>query len=162
LENDAEIDRTPPISLFLSGESFLHAARHLHAGVDAKELRLRFEMPIYYLYSHAVELALKSYLRTCGVSVKDLGRKFGHDLNRLLQGCVERGLVLKPVPEAFVPEMVGMLADLGRNHEFRYVTIGLKRYPELVDVSTACDMLFDAIRPTVRATEPGPIPDRPQ
>lgn len=149
---DDEIDRTPPIALFLSGESFLIAAQHLHADQDRKALRLRFSMPIYYLYSHAVELALKSYLRACGLSAAKLKRKFGHSLERLFEGCVARGLVLKAVPEAFVPEVVTMLADLGRNHEFRYVTTGLKRYPELADVRTASEMLFEAIRPAVPTT----------
>lgn len=158
---EAEIDRTPPIALFLSGESFMLAARHLHAGLDADELRLRFEMPVYYLYSHAVELALKSYLRARGISAKELKANFGHGLRKLFQGCTEQGLVLRPVPEAFIPDMVEMLDDLGRHHEFRYVTTGFKRYPVLADVSTVCGMLFEAIGPTVRATVPRDIPERP-
>lgn len=51
-----EIDRSPPIGVFLSGESFFEAAQHLQRACETSELRLRFNMPVYYLYCHAFEL----------------------------------------------------------------------------------------------------------
>jgi hypothetical protein len=65
------------------------------------------------------------------------------------------------VPHAIVGGVVGMMDDLGRNRESRYVSTGLKQCPVLPEVGRACDMLFEAIRPTVEATEPGPVPERP-
>jgi hypothetical protein len=159
---DEEItDRSPPIALFLSGESFLISARHLDAAVEAKALRLRFEMPIYYLYSHAVELVLKSFLRAKGLTADNLKDRFGHGLVRLYGACRERGLILNPIAAAIVDDMVAMLADLGRNHEFRYVTTGAKTYPTLPAVRDICEALFVAVRPIVMATVNGPIPERP-
>ena len=53
-----------------------------------------------------------------------------------------------------------MLGDLGRRHEFRYVSTGVKTYPVLAEVREACTMLLDAIRPICEATVQRPIPDR--
>jgi hypothetical protein len=66
-ENE-EIDRSPPIAVFLTGESFFQSAQYLRSGVEAEGLRLRFNMPIYYLYSHALELTLKAYLLSKGAT----------------------------------------------------------------------------------------------
>lgn len=79
-----EIDRSPPIGVLLSAEVFFKAAQHLHKATQSKELRLRFDMPIYYLYCHALELTLKSFLRTKEITTDTLrSREFGHKLQNL-------------------------------------------------------------------------------
>ena len=40
VESEA-IDRSPPITVFLSGESFFRSAQYLRNGLETKELRLR-------------------------------------------------------------------------------------------------------------------------
>lgn len=60
VENE-DIDRSPPIAVFLSGESFFQSAQYLRTGIKEEAVRLRFNMPVYYLYSHAMELVLKAY-----------------------------------------------------------------------------------------------------
>ncbi|MFI5014765.1 MAG: hypothetical protein ACHQAY_20710 [Hyphomicrobiales bacterium] len=42
-----EIDRSSPIGVFNFAESYFQAARHLQSALEAKELWLRFEMPVY-------------------------------------------------------------------------------------------------------------------
>ena len=60
-------------SPFFSPEkSFFKAAQQLEVAVEERTLRLRFEMPIYYLYSHALELVLKSFLRAKGLCADEL------------------------------------------------------------------------------------------
>jgi|HubBroStandDraft_1064217.scaffolds.fasta_scaffold2814914_1 hypothetical protein len=56
MDESEEIDRQPPIGVFLYGESFLDAGRHLAGAFDKGELRLRFDDPIYFLYRHSLEL----------------------------------------------------------------------------------------------------------
>src|SRR3954453_13567874 len=76
-----QIDRSPPIGVFLSGESFFKAAQHLQRACETGELCLRFDTPIYYLYCHALELILKAFLRAKGMPAHRLAsRKFGHAL----------------------------------------------------------------------------------
>ena len=53
------------------------------------------EWPKYVLLYHAVEMVLKAYLLRQGISEKILGSKeFGHDLKKLLNEAVTRGLTL--------------------------------------------------------------------
>jgi len=88
-----KLDRSPPISLFLSGKSFLMSAQHLRGALEKQELKLNFSMPIYYLYSHALELTLKSFLRCKGFSARKLrSGDFGHKLQALWDACIENGL----------------------------------------------------------------------
>ncbi|HEY8589427.1 MAG TPA: hypothetical protein VIL55_07745 [Naasia sp.] len=82
-------------------------------------------------------------------------------LVRLLEGCFERGLTLELVSRALTYSVVEMLDDLGRKHEFRCVTTGFKKYPVLSKVNSACAVLFESIKPTVKATVTVPIPERP-
>src|SRR5262249_1417205 len=48
----------------------------------------------YLLFYHAMELALKAYLVQQGATEKDLTDKFGHDMKKLVNGAVKRGLTL--------------------------------------------------------------------
>jgi hypothetical protein len=49
-ENNAvEQAETSPIAFFLSGVSFLQTALLAHQAITARSLKLRFDMPVYYL-----------------------------------------------------------------------------------------------------------------
>jgi hypothetical protein len=63
----AEIDRQPAEGVFLFGGSFLDAGRQLVKAFHKGKLYLRFEAPVYFLYSHALELTLKAFLRANGI-----------------------------------------------------------------------------------------------
>ena len=50
-------------------------------------------LPVFFLFSRAIELSLKSYLLRVGVSGQALGsRELGHNLVALLRAANERGL----------------------------------------------------------------------
>lgn len=70
-----KIDRAPPIAFFLSAGSSLQTAILTHEAIETKPLTLRFELIIYYLFSHAIELTLKAFLRARGISALKLGRR---------------------------------------------------------------------------------------
>lgn len=156
-----EIDRTPPIAVFLSGESFLLAGRHLRVALAEKQLRLRFTMPIYYLYTHALELTLKSFLQCKGFSAKHLAsREFGHKLQVLWDACIEKGIGGHAVNNAFVAQMVELLDPFAVDFEFRYIKVGLKSLPTLEAVESAVLDLMAVVRPHCEATVATPVPDR--
>lgn len=124
---DNALDRRPPIAFLLSAESFLKTAIHAHQATEARTLKLRFDAPIYYLYSHAIELTLKAYLRAKGVAAEELPtHKWGHSLSKLWSGCIERGLVLDSATHDAAVPVVDMLAPLARSYEFRYVKVGFR------------------------------------
>jgi hypothetical protein len=157
----AEIDRSPPIGMFLSGESFFKAAQHLHHAYEAGELRLSFDMPVYYLYCHAFELILKAFLRAKGVSAHRLAsREFGHKLQVLWDACVAEGLQSNPFADGFIGQTIELLDPFARNFEFRYLKLGFKQLPTLTDVRSAVADLIAAVKPHCLATLSEPIPDR--
>lgn len=156
-----EIDRSPPIGMFLSGESFFKAARHLHRALETKELRLRFDMPVYYLYSHALELTLKAFLRAKGFSARRLkSPEFSHKLQVLWATCVTEGLHSHPVTDGFIAQAVEMLDPFATEFEFRYLKVGCTQIPELDAVESAVTDLIVAVKPHCLATLTVPIPDR--
>lgn len=148
-------DRSPPIAIFLSGESFLQTAIHAHEAMEAKALKIRFMMPVYYLYSHALELTLKAFLRESGVPSEELSkRKFGHNLINIWTECVARGMALDVPTQLEVIAVGKALAPYAASYEFRYVQTGAKTLPTLDAVRKAVEMLHAAVSPIVRATVP--------
>jgi hypothetical protein len=146
-----EIDRQPPIGMFNFAESFLDAGRHLARACDKGELRLRFDSPIYYLYSHALELMLKSFLRAKGHSAELLAsRKFGHKLTVLWQECLKAGLTTEANNGAFIEAMIEILHPLATDYELRYLKVGTKQMPQLDELELAIGRLRAAVAPVVR------------
>lgn len=82
-------------------EAFLNIAREYCEAANilldvnsTKEQNKLLLYPIYMLYFHATELALKAFLRHKGIKTKDLKRKkWGHNLFILYSECVKEGIV---------------------------------------------------------------------
>ena len=75
--------------------------------------------PIYMLYFHATEVALKAFLRHKGFKTKDL-KKIGHSLTILRSKCIEMGLVSS---NSFAQDLrsITSLLDSGNDEwAFRY------------------------------------------
>jgi HEPN domain-containing protein len=156
MDEPDEIDRQPAIGMFLFGESFLDAGRHLARATDKRELRLRFDDPIYFLYSHALELTLKALLRSKGYSARRLAsRQFGHQLKVLWQECLKAGLSTQPNEDAFMDGMIEILDPLATSYELRYLKVGSKQMPCLDELELALVRLRAAIEPIVRSA---PLP----
>ena len=156
-----EIDSAPPIAFFLSAGSFLQTAILAHEALAAKTLKLRFEMPVYYLYSHAIELTLKAFLRSRGLTANELARRpWSHDLLKLWDGCFERGFTSDLHTRLTTGAVVDLLAPYAATYEFRYVQAGARTLPTLEVVREAAEALQAAIKPIAEATVAGPIPDR--
>ncbi|WP_322514622.1 hypothetical protein SR870_16485 [Rhodopseudomonas palustris] len=147
LAAEEEIDRSPPIAILLSAESFLKSAQHLRNGTVSGNLKLRFEMPVYYLYSHAIELALKSFLRTKGFDMKQLSsRKYGHQLNVLWDECLKHGLKLHPIRRDCTEQLIELLDPFATRYEFRYVITGFKQLPQLHAVDAEVTSLIASVK----------------
>jgi len=155
-----EIDRAPSIAYFLSAGSFLQTAIFAHEALATSNLKLRFEMPIYYLYSHSIELTLKAFLRSSGLTAKELTRReWGHDLLKLWEGCFDRGFNLDQQTRLMIRGVLDLLAFYATTYEFRYVQVGLKTLPTLEAVREAAEALQIAIKPIAEADIVGPVPD---
>src|SRR5262245_33703977 len=85
-----EEKRATPIGYFNFAETYRTAARALRR---SKSNATHKESPVRFLYYHAIELYLKSYLRAHDVHPYDLrSRDFGHKVGKLSAKCSTFGL----------------------------------------------------------------------
>lgn len=107
-------DRTTDIGLFNYAVSYWQSAQAL------RKIKIEATHPdsvICFLYYHAVELFLKSYLRLHKANLWEL-RKWGHDVNILAKKCRSHGLEFDPHEE----EVFGLIrADM---MQARYLETG--------------------------------------
>jgi HEPN domain-containing protein len=71
--------------------------------------------PIHFLYFHAIELALKAYLRSHKVSVKRT-----HRISTLYQECRSRGLQIRRDDGTDIANVVNLLESNNEGAGFRY------------------------------------------
>jgi hypothetical protein len=136
-------ERTTATGLWMFAESYRDAANLL----AQRASELRHQAPIYYLYAHSIELALKAALRAKGVTVEDLSSKrLGHDLMKLLAECrklrLQRRLRLGKRREA----ILSLLTELNREHELRYIKTGATSRPTLGILREIAARVLDAAR----------------
>lgn len=130
---NAAIDRYSPLGFYNLACDFQRAAAHLSNSVENKSLKLRFHQPVYHLHAHSIELLLKSYLRARGISANKIRNKFGHDFEKLWDGCCVRKLKCKKPKRTEQPvKFVGKLVMAQR---FRYFETGYLTLPRLDEVS---------------------------
>jgi HEPN domain-containing protein len=78
------VDETP-------AEAFLNTAQQYHlAATTLLPIHQRAASPLYFLFTHALELALKAYLRSRGHATPR--GSHGHALRDLLEQCHRNGL----------------------------------------------------------------------
>ncbi len=111
----SEEERVTAIGLFHYAHSYASSASALNqAEVDCTHA----DSPVRFLYSHAIELYLKSYLRLHGVTVKDLrSRELGHKMDVLRTKAQEKGLAISSIQEGQIDLLSGAIRD-------RYIETG--------------------------------------
>jgi hypothetical protein len=86
-----EDDRTTAFGLFNYAHTYWQSA------VILRKTRVKAthpDDPPWYLYSHAVELFLKAFMRAKGMSPRDLKQKYGHKLVPLGEAAEKNGLLV--------------------------------------------------------------------
>jgi hypothetical protein len=104
-------DRDPTdVGVFHYADTYLRAGRALSR---VKRVRSTHpDAPVQFLYYHAIELFLKSFLMLHGYTAEQLReRKFGHRVKALAAAGVEKGLHLDDEDT----EVIDLMAD-GENH----------------------------------------------
>jgi HEPN domain-containing protein len=86
--------------------------------------------PRYYLFCHAIELALKSYILASGGDLSEL-RNLGHNLVKALKRAKQLGFT---PADKDLKLFVDWLNPYHHNHEFRYPKLGFKRVPRAEDL----------------------------
>ncbi len=124
-EPDIE-ERSSPLGYWNFANRFLEAGDIVFEGTRGTE-----SAPVHYLYAHALELALKAFLRTQGVSIDVLkGKSLGHNLEKILEKAKSNGLesYIALTPERDLD--IYYLNYCYQNKDFEYFLKGSATIPE--------------------------------
>lgn len=140
-------DRTTAIGLARYAYDYLHAAIVVETS-DQTPNHIS-PVPAYFLALHGIELTLKAFLRHKGVSVRDLYKRFGHDLHACHRKAKELGLndVFEESP--LDSDAMVMLVRLNDQQGLRYIKTGMKHFPLWSIVEALAVRLHQAIAPLV-------------
>ncbi len=86
--------------------------------------------PIYFLYIHTVELALKAYLRSHNIPILGTQRK-SHNLTDLYEESRSLGLVVGANDRVTIGNIVSLLESGNRYQRFRYFNLEGGSMPDL-------------------------------
>lgn len=133
--------------------SYASAADYLYDG-KIKGQKIDWDNPIYFLYFHAIESALKAHLRAQGVPTHELKKRdYGHQIEKLLNKCCELGLRL-PYNQKLDFVNVARLLDSGnRQSGFRYYNMDSGNIPEISWLRQATAEFLNVAQSMVHAAE---------
>jgi hypothetical protein len=133
----------PSMAFFVRAGEFFSAAEKLFASESGPTHTRRSLYPIYFCYSHAVELSLKAFLRLHSPEVK-----FGHNLTEIYADCVSAGLVIDAKDDREIRMVVSFLDAGNEEAGFRY-SFGRGPLPDLERTREALARLIQAVEPHV-------------
>ncbi len=142
-------DRTSAVGLARYARDFFDAAIAADDVIGTRPGYERFApVPVMFLVAHSIELVLKAYLRTRGLSVGEL-RKRGHNLVECWQWAIEHGVEdhvqLTPVDM----EVLELISDLHVSTQLRYIETGFKQFPVFGPLEVLAKKLLETICPLV-------------
>jgi len=112
------------IGLLATAKSFYKSAEKLNTGPQ----HLDAPLPVYCLFLHSVELALKSYLYSQGMAEDGL-RKIGHDLETAWREAVRLGICELCDECQKLQECIQIIGPIYRGDKLEYFYPGQKRLP---------------------------------
>jgi hypothetical protein len=106
----------------------------------AFDQRRELRHPVYFLYFHTVELALKAFLFSCNVKPKG-----GHSLTALYEDCRKHGLIIGPYDQFNIGNIVSLLESGNRSQGFRYITQTSRSLPDFSWTREVVGELMEAV-----------------
>src|ERR1700686_5386048 len=88
-------------------------------------------MPIYFMYAHAIELALKAYLRAANVPIVADKKRKHHKITELFKECQALGLKVGAGDDADVGNVVDLLEGANEEQGLRYFRMKSSSYPDM-------------------------------
>jgi hypothetical protein len=136
-------ERTTDVGLYHFARSYRAAADYLDPGPPKSETT-HPDAPRDFLYAHAIELYLKAFLRTQGMSVDEL-KKIGHDIPTLAQLVARYGVPIEP-QIGFVLELLNKDNVFGA----RYIVTGYYQRATTEGLRLAAERLHIIARTALR------------
>ena len=128
-------------SLFKRAQDYLYA---LHLMTIASP---QPEFAAYFIFSHSLELLLKSYLAATGVSQNEIEFDLVHDMPAIFKRCEALALPQVSGLEAYVLHT----HEMNKDHDFRYPSICRTTMPKLADCLAIARELEENLKPIVSA-----------
>jgi hypothetical protein len=128
VSNMANDDNTTPLGLWHLALNYLCAAKILK---DADPNPWVAANVSYQCACQGIDLVFKSYLLARGLTPDQLKLDIGHSLVACMNAAVQNGLAPLKAEHASAVEMIDASY---REHEFRYMVAGPKRYPMISDL----------------------------
>lgn len=128
------------IGLLTTALGFLDSANKLN---DDTQLSGRL-LPVYYLYFHCIELALKSFIYFKNKNDSEL-KEIGHDLKKALETASQLGIQELYPENHELKECIAIGNHMYHEKQLEYYFPGFKRLPELSNVKNACNCLYQAL-----------------
>jgi hypothetical protein len=129
--------------------SFLGVAeQYQKAGNLLYESDRTLRTPMYFMYMHAIELALKASLRAAGLPIAADRKRKHHQITELYEESRALGLRIGPDDAFDLRNVVALLEGANEDQGLRYFTLKSQSIPEL-------SWLRDTVEKLLRAVEPG-------
>jgi len=128
------------IGLLRTAKSFHKNAEKLNTGPQ----RLDAPLPVYYLFLHAIEMALKSYLSFHGVDEDGL-RKIGHDLETAWLEAKELGICKLCSDCLELQECIQIIGPIYGGQQLEYFYPGRKRLPAAERIHNSSSNIISAL-----------------
>jgi HEPN domain-containing protein len=129
-------------SLDMSAEAFLNRAKEYHLAAGATfPIYKEADGPVYFLYTHTIELALKAYLRSHGVQLKPI-----HKLDVLLRECRQHGMIV----DRKTDNVINSLSFEYRKQGFRYYVFESHTLPMIEFLKEVADNVMEFVEKEVK------------
>lgn len=131
---------TRHIGIFTTAQDFWESANKLNDGLHW----MGISMSVYYLFFHGIELALKSFIYYKNKDEKEL-RSIGHNLQKAWKIAEKLGIKSICSETEELQMCIDRVSLMYEGKELEYYYPGLKRFPVVGDVSSACNNLNTAL-----------------
>jgi hypothetical protein len=141
-------DEAHAIAFLNSAREYHDAANELFVIADARpqiQNRRQFNNPLYLLYSHTIELALKAFLRTHNKT------RHHHFLTKLYSESRDFGLVIGAQDKFEIGNIVSLLDSANKGQGLRYFNFETVTTTDLPWVREVTAELMRAVEPHVLA-----------
>jgi hypothetical protein len=127
------------IGLLRFSKEFFEAASQLRGAEETLS-----PTPVYYLYAHSIELAMKAYLVTEGYSEQQL-HKIGHDLKKTWDKSKALNISNHLNNPMEIEKTIGIISPYYNAKELEYIVEGYKQLPKIIDMHNSAKQLINGI-----------------
>lgn len=133
------------IGILNRSKSFLECADIIKDNIEPDPTHTIYPFPMYYLYAHALELAIKSYIDFVFQS-EDKLKKIGHDIERAWNTAIENDIENFFLVNEEFKAVINILNPIYKTKSLEYHKSGLWQQPDPTFISEEIGILVDTLR----------------